>query len=170
MASITMNDSLRDTPEEFMNHDRLVIFRNRIKSLLDNVATKSIHGEIQGIASNRFSNLDDLLWSTMLEATLNQEVSKSINHQWVSLSNDGFNDIILLLSSTNLQLLLEEDGSLLVIIADNLINNVLPIAVDSAIKKTTVVEGFSGRKIGLTFCGNSLADISRTNQSDRKKK
>jgi hypothetical protein len=44
----------------------------------------------------------------------------------------------------------------LIIIANNLVNNVLPVAVDGAVKKTAIVEGFSGWKISLAFGGNSL--------------
>jgi hypothetical protein len=45
---------------------------------------------------------------------------------------------------------------LLIIIADDLIDNILPVAIDGTIKKTTVVKRFSGWQIGLTLRGNSL--------------
>jgi hypothetical protein len=156
MASIAMNDSLRDTTKKLMNHDGLIVFRNRVKSLLDDMAAESIHRQVQSVASNGLSNLDDLFRSAMLKAALNQEVSKAVDHQWICLSDDSLNNVILLLSGANLELLLEEDGSLLIIIADNLVNNVLPVAIDSAIKKTAVVERFSGWQISLTLWGSSL--------------
>jgi hypothetical protein len=109
MAGVSMNDSLGNTTQKLMNHDGLVVLWNRVESLLNDMASKSIHGKVQSITSNGISNLDDLFRSSMLEAALNQEVSKSIDHQWISLSDDGLNDIILLLGRTNLELLLKED-------------------------------------------------------------
>jgi hypothetical protein len=156
MTSIAVNNSLWNTTKEFMNHDCLVVFRNRIESLLNDVTTESIHGQVQSVTSNGLSNLDDLFWSSVLEAALNQEVAKAIDHQWISLCNDSLNYIVLLLSSANFELLLQEDGGLLIIIADDLINNILPVAIDSTIKKTTVVKRFSGWQIGLTLRGSSL--------------
>jgi hypothetical protein len=44
----------------------------------------------------------------------------------------------------------------LIIIADDLIDNILPVAIDGTIKKTTVVKRFSGWQIGLTLRGSSL--------------
>jgi len=156
MASITVNNSLWNTTKEFMDHDCLVIFRNRIESLLNDVAAESIHRQVQSVASNGLSDLDDLFRSSVLEAALNQEVTKAIDHQWISLCDNSLNYIILLLSSANFELLLEKDGSLLIIIADDLIDNILPVAIDGSIKKTTVVKRFSGWQIGLTFRGSSL--------------
>jgi hypothetical protein len=151
-----MNDSLRDTTKKLMNHDSLVVFGNRVKCLLDDVAAESIHGEVQGVASDSLSNLDDLFRSAMLKAALNQEVSESVDHQWICLSDDGFNNVILLLSGADLELLLKEDRCLLIIVANNLVNNVLPVAVDSAIKKAAVVERFGGWQVGLALSGNRL--------------
>jgi hypothetical protein len=97
----------------------------------------------------------------MLKATLNQKVSETVNHQRVSLSDDRLNNVILLLSGTYLELLLQEYRSLLIIVADDFINNILPIAVDSAVKKTAIVEWFSGWQIGLAFRGNGLQNVIR---------
>lgn len=80
----------------------------------------------------------------MLEATLNEEVTKTIDHQRICLSNDCLDDIVLLFSCTYLELLLEEDRSLLVIVANDLVNDVLPVAVDSSVKESAVVEGLCG--------------------------
>lgn len=44
--------------------------------------------------------------------------------------DDGLNDLVLLLSSANFELLLQEDRSLLIIVADDLVNDVLPVAGD----------------------------------------
>lgn len=92
----------------------------------------------------------------MLEATLNQEVSEAIDHQWIGLSDDRLNNVILLLGCTNLELLLQEDGGLLIIVANDLVDNVLPVAIDGAVKKTAIVERLSGWQIGLAFGSNSL--------------
>jgi hypothetical protein len=85
MASIAVNNSLWNTAKKLMDHDCLVIFRNRIKRLLNDMAAESIHREVQSVASNGLSNLDDLFRSSVLEAALNQEVTKAIDHQWISL-------------------------------------------------------------------------------------
>src|SRR5690242_12678749 len=44
MTSVTMNDSLRDTTKEFVNHDGLIVLWDRVKSLLNDVAAKCVHG------------------------------------------------------------------------------------------------------------------------------
>jgi hypothetical protein len=117
-----------------VNHNRLIVLGNRIKCLLNDVTAECIHGKIQCVASDSFSYLDNLLWSTMLEAALDKEIAKAIDHQWIGLSDNGLNNIIFLLSRPNFELLLKEDRCLLVIIANNLIDNVLPVAVDGAVK------------------------------------
>lgn len=75
----------------------------------------------------------------MLEAALDKEIAKAINHKRIGLGDDGFDNLILLLRSSHLEFLLKEDGRLLVIVADNLVDNVLPVAVDVAIEETAVV-------------------------------
>jgi hypothetical protein len=134
VASITVNDSLWDSAKKFMNHDSLVIFRNRVKCLLDDMASKSIHREIQGITTDSLCNLNDLLRCSVFEATLHEEIAKTVNHQCISLSNNGFDNVELLLISANFKLLLKEDGCLLVIIANDFVNNVLPVAINCAVK------------------------------------
>ena len=134
MAGVAVDNCLGDAAKQLMDHNRLVVLGNRVKGLLNDVAAECIHGEIQCVAANSLSNLDNLLWSTMFEATLDKEVAKAINHQRVGLSDNGLDNIILLLSSPNLELLLKKDRCLLIIIANNLIDNVLPVAVDGAVK------------------------------------
>ena len=156
MTSVAVNDGLRDTTKKFMNHDSLVILWNRVKCLLNDVTAECIHGEIQRVSSNGLSDLDDLFGSTMLKAALNQEVAEAVDHQWICLSNNSFDDIVLLLGSANFELLLKEDRCLLIIVANNLVDNILPVAVDSTVKKATIVEWFSGRQVSLTLSGNRL--------------
>jgi len=43
MASVTMDYGLWNTTKKLVNHDSLVLLRNRIESLLDDVAAESIH-------------------------------------------------------------------------------------------------------------------------------
>ena len=156
MASISMNYSLWNTTKKLMNHDSLVVFRDGIECFLDDVTAESIHGEVQSVTPNGFSNLDNLLRNSVFKAALNQEVAKAIDHQWIGLSSNCLNDVILLLSRTNLELLLQEYGSLLIIVAHNLINNILPVAVDGAVKKTTIIKGLGGWQVSLAFSSNSL--------------
>lgn len=117
-----------------MHHDCFVVFGDRIKSLLYHMASKWIHGEVESVSADSFSNFDDLFRSTMLKAALNKKISKSVHHQWVRLGDNGFDNFVLLLWGAHFQLLLQENGSLLVIIADNLVNDVLLVAVDVAIE------------------------------------
>ena len=46
---------------------------------------------------------------------------------------------------SNLELLLQENRCLLVVVADDLVNDVLPVAVDIAIKQAAVVERLGSR-------------------------
>jgi len=68
---------------------------------LNNVTTESIHRKSQGITTDRLSDLDDLISSTMLEATLHKEVAKAIDHQWIGLSYNSLNDLKFLITSAN---------------------------------------------------------------------
>jgi len=156
VAGVAMNDCLWDATKKLVNHDGFVVLGDRIKSLLNDMAAKCIHGKIQCVSSDGLSDLDDLFRSSVLEATLNQEVSETIHHQWIGLGNNGLNNVVLLFSCADLKLLLKEDGSLLIVVADNLVNNVLPVAVNSAVKQTTVVERLSCWEIGSTLSGNYL--------------
>lgn len=92
----------------------------------------------------------------MLEAALDQEVSEAIDHERVSLSNNGLDNLVFLLRSSDLEFLLEENGGLLVVVADNLVNNVLPIAIDVTVEETTIIEGLGGGQICLSFGSNCL--------------
>ena len=156
MACIAMNHSLGDPPQELVDHDRLVLFWHGIECLLHDVAAERVHGEIESMASNRLRNLDDLLRRAMLETALNKEVPETVDHQRIGLRDDGFNNVILLLRGPNLELLLEEDGRLLIIVADDLVHDVLPIAVDIAVKEAAVVERLSRGQICLTLSGDRL--------------
>lgn len=69
----------------------------------------------------------------MLEATLHKKIAKAIDHQGIRLSNDRFDNLVLLLRGSDFQLLLQEDGGLLVVVADNLVNDILPVAAHIAI-------------------------------------
>lgn len=109
VTSVTMDDGLRDSSQKLVNHDCLVIFRHGVEGFLNNMAAKRIHREVQRIAANGFSNLNDLLGGSVLKAALDEEISKTIDHQRVCLSDDGFDNFILLLRGANLELLLQED-------------------------------------------------------------
>lgn len=100
----------------------------------------------------------------MLEAALDKEVSKAVYHERICLSNNGFDYLVFLLRSSNFELLLKENRSLLVVVADDLVDNILPIAVDVAVQKTTIVEGLSGGQIRLSLGSNCLrrGELART--------
>lgn len=156
MTSISVDDSFGNAAEQLVDHDGLVVLRDGVKSLLDNVAAKWIHRQIQRVAADCFGNLDDLLRGAVLEAALNEEVAEPVNHERIGLGNNGLDNLVLLLGCADLELLLQEDRRLLIVVADNLVDNVLPVAVDVAVQKATVVQGLGGWQVRLTFCSNSL--------------
>jgi hypothetical protein len=86
----------------------------------------------------------------VLEATLYKEIAKAVDHQGVRLADDSLNNFELLLSGADLEFLLfismiqmhcqeslthllQEDGRLLIIVADDLVDNILPVTVHVAI-------------------------------------
>ena len=71
MAGITVDDSLRNTTKQFVDHDSLMFFGNTVERLLDNVAAKGVHAETERITTDSICNRNDLLGCTMLEAALN---------------------------------------------------------------------------------------------------
>lgn len=160
MTGITVNNCLRNATKEFVDHDGLVIFWNRIKCFLNDVASECIHREIQGISTDGLSNLDDLLGSTMLEATLDEEVAKAIDHQRIGLCHNSFNNVIFLLGCTYLELLLEENRCLLVVITDDFVNNILPVAVYCTVKETTIIKWFRSGQVRLTLRCNRLENLA----------
>src|SRR6478735_358505 len=106
MAGVAMNDRLWNSSQQFGNHDCLEILWDRIECLLDNMTAKGIHGEIQSVSPNSFSYVDNLVRCAMLKASLHQEITKPVNHQWVGLCYDRIHDLKLLLRSSDLEFLL----------------------------------------------------------------
>lgn len=143
-----------------MNHDGLVVFWNRVECLLNNMTAECIHRKVESVASNGFRNLDNLVSSAMLKASLNQKIPKAVDHQGVGLCNNCFDNIVLLLCCANLELLLKKDGCLLIVIAYNLVDNIFPVTVDSSVKETTIVERLRGGQVSLTLSSNDLNMIS----------
>lgn len=139
-----------------MDHDGLIVFGDRVKGLLDDMATKRVHRQAECMTANGLSNLDYLLGSTMLKAPLNQEVAETVDHQGMSLDNNGVNDLVLLLGRSDLELLLQEYRGLLVVDAYDLVHNVLPIASSVAIEKAAVVQGLGRGQIRRALSGRGL--------------
>lgn len=76
----------------------------------------------------------------MLEATLNEKVAKTIDHQGIGLIYYSLHNVVLLISSTDFELLLQKNGGLLVIVADNLVHYILPVTGYILIQESSVVE------------------------------
>lgn len=165
VASVAVDHCLGDSTQKFMDHDCLVVLWDRVKGFLNDMAAKRVHRETQSVSTNSLSNLDDLFGSAVFKATLHQEVTEAIDHQRIGLGHDGLHDFVLLFRSTNLQLLLQKDGCLLVIVADDLVNDVLPVAVDIAVQQTAVVEWLRWWKVGLSLRGSGLFFISGKSMS-----
>ena len=99
---------------------------------------------------NSVGDRHDLIGCAMFEATLNEKVAKSVDHEWIRLVDNGFNNLKLLLSCADLQFLLKEYGSLLIIATNNLVHDVFPVAGHRLVKKTTIVHWFEWCDVGLT--------------------
>lgn len=149
MTSIAVNDSIWDASKQLTDHVSFVVLRYGVEGLLDDMTTKGIHAQSDDVAVDGVRDSDDLVWSAVLEASLNQEVAETIDHERISLTDDGLDDLVLLLCSADLELLLQEDGCLLVIVADDLIDNVLPITRDSFVQKTPVIHRLKRCDVGL---------------------
>lgn len=164
MACITVDDSVRDASKQLTNHVSLVILRDRVKGLLDDVTAEGIHAEGKHIAVDGVGDGNDLLRCAMLEAALNEEVTETVNHERIRLVNDGADNLELLLSSADLELLLQEDGGLLIVAANNFVHDVLPVAGDSLVKQATVIHGFKRSNISRVGYGwrHVLANLSAT--------
>lgn len=163
MAGIAVNHRFWDSAEEFVYHDSLLILRDTIKRLLDDVASKRVHAQVEGVTSDRTRDGNDLIGCSMLEATLDEEVSKAIYHQRVCLADDCLDDIKLLVGCADFQLLLQENGCLLIVVAYNLVHDVFPIAGDIFVEKASIIERFKGRNIRLHGAAtNALEELFST--------
>lgn len=134
MASVAVDDSLWNPAKQFVDHSRFVLFRDAVEGLLDDMAAKCIHTQGEGIAANGLGDCNDLIVRTMLKATLYKEVAEAVDHQCIGLRDNCLHNLILLLRCAYLELLLKKDGSLLVIVADDLIDNVLPVAAHVSVQ------------------------------------
>ena len=155
VTSISVNHGLGDASQEFMDHNCFVVLWHRVKSLLHNVTAERVHREIQGVSSNSLGNLDDLLWCAMFKAALNEKVAKPVHHQGVGLGHDCFDNLVLLLGCADFELLLKENRCLLIIIANDLVHNVLPVTIDIAIQESSIVQWLSRRQICWTPIGSN---------------
>lgn len=142
-----------------MDHGCLVLLGDTIKSFLDNMATESIHAQRKSIAADSLSDGNYLIMCTMFEAALNKEIAEPVDHQSIRLRNDRFDDFVLLFRSAHLELLLEKDGSLLIVVTDDLVDNILPVAAHVAVQQTTVVHRLDrGNVVGSTSLGLGLSN------------
>lgn len=158
MTCVPMNNRFWNSAKKLMNHDSLVFFWDTVKSLLNYVTSEWVHAETQRVALDGVGYGNDLLRSSMLEAALNKKVAKTINHERVRLMCDGFDDIIFLFSCSNFELLLKKDRGLLIVVADNFVHYIFPVARNIFIKKSTVVEWFKRRDICLqSVCADLCA-------------
>jgi len=156
MACVAVDDRLRDTAQELVDHDGLVLLGHAVKGLLDDVAAESVHAEVQSVATDSLRNQHHLLRRAVLEAALDEEVAETVDHKWVGLVDDGLNDLELLLGSAKLQLLLKEDGSLLVVAAHDLVDDVAPVAAHVTIKQAAIVERLNRAHVVLALRGDWL--------------
>lgn len=130
VACIAVDDGVRNAAKKLADHISLVIFRDGIKSLLNDMAAEGIHAEGNDIAMNGISNGNDLLRSAVLEAALDEKVAKAVDHERIGLVDDGLDNLELLLGGADFQLLLQKDRGLLVVVAYNLVDNVFPVTRD----------------------------------------
>lgn len=144
-----------------MDHDRLVLLGHAIEGLLDDMASKGVHTEVQSVATNSLCDVNNLLGRTVLEAALNQEVAETIDHKRIGLSDDSLHDLKLLLWCTELQLLLEENGCLLIVAAHDLVNDVAPVAALVTVEQAAIVQWLNGAHVVLPLLGYLLVSRHR---------
>lgn len=80
MASVAMDDRLRNATEQFVNHDGFVVLGNNVERFLNYVATKCIHTQAQSVATDGIRYSYYLLRGTVFEAALYKKVAKAIYH------------------------------------------------------------------------------------------
>jgi hypothetical protein len=114
------------------------------------MASEWIEAEGESVTMNSIGNCYDLLRSAVFEAALDQKIAKAIDHKRICLVDNGFDNFELLLGCADFQLLLQKDGSLLVIVTDDFVHNIFPIAGRSFVKKTAIVHWLERRNVGLT--------------------
>lgn len=156
MTRISMYHSLGDPAEKLMHHGGLMLLWNTVKRLLDDVASERVHAQAQCAAFDCIGNGDNLLSRSMLEAALNEEIPKPIHHERIGLAGNRFDDLVFLFRCANLELLLQENGCLLVVTADNFVHNIFPITRNILVKKASVVERLEWRDIRLNENSSSL--------------
>ena len=156
MTCVAVDDRLRDAAQELVDHDGLVLLGNAVEGLLDDVASESVHTQVQGVATDSLCNQHHLLGRAVLEAALDEEVAETIDHQRIGLVDDSLNDLELLLRSAKLQFLLKEYGSLLVVAAYDLVDDVAPVAAHVTIEQAAIVERLDSAHVMLALRGNRL--------------
>lgn len=134
MACVAVNHGLWDAAEQLVDHDSLVLLWHAVEGLLDDMAAEGVHAEVESVAADCLSDGDDLFRGAVLEAALHEKVAEAVDHERVGLVDDGLHNLELLVLCADLELLLEEDRRLLVIVADDLIDNVLPVAAHVAVQ------------------------------------
>jgi hypothetical protein len=93
---------------------------------LNDVTTKHVHGQSDDVPEKGLDDPLDLVFGAILETPLDEKVAEAVDHEGVTLTDDGVDDLMFLDGCSELELLLEEEGSLLVALTDNLFNDVLP--------------------------------------------
>lgn len=159
MACIAMNHGLWNPAEKFVDHNSFVLLRDTVQGLLNYMTPKRIHAQIKRAASDRIGDRDNLLGSAMLETALDEKIPEAVDHERIGLADNSLNDVESMLDCSYLQLLLEKNGRLLIVIADNLVHYVFPVTRDVLIKKTSIIERFMwcdvrlyGTRTGLKTC------------------
>lgn len=139
MTRIAMDDGIRDATKQFFHHVCLVIFGHRIERFLDHMAAKRIHTQRENMTVDRMGNRHDLFGRAVFEATLNEEIAEAIHHEWVCLADNGLNNVEFLRRRSDLELLLQENRCLLIVVAHDLVDNVLPVTRNRLVQKTTII-------------------------------
>jgi hypothetical protein len=80
------------------------------------------------MASNCIGNSNDLLGASVFKTALDEKVAETVDHQRIRLADDRPNDVVFLFSRADFELLLQENGRLLIVVADYLVHDVFPIA------------------------------------------
>ena len=122
-----------------MDHDSFVLFGNAVEGLLNHMTSEGVHAKAQRVTLDRIGYCNNLFRCTVLKAPLNEKVAKTVDHQGISLAHYGLDHIILLFCGTDFELLLKKYRCLLVIVTNDLVHYILPVARDIFVQKSPVV-------------------------------
>ena len=113
------------------------------------MTTKHVHRKIDDISPDGSRDSIDLILCAVFETSLHEKVAESVDHEGVTLTDDGVDDFVFLGGGCEFEFLLEEEGGLLVALDNDFFND----SLDCLARK--------GVEMGQTF---QLQDMDRSSK------